>query len=330
MHRPENNAQTPAHLSKYRSQATPLNRFIPAKLLPAIFLAALCVGYLSLAPAPAMAQRLVATANDAPITDYDIRQRIRLLRALREKATAASALESLIEERLKASETKKYSIKPTDPQILAYAARDGARRKIPQQRLAYALQRGGIDEIHWKEYYRVHVAWDSLIAALYKAVNVSAREIDQELDKQGKKKDLSEYTLRQVIFVVPRSAGLGGFNARLREARGLRSRFNNCDTGVKLARSLRDVAVKAPVRRRANTLNPALVKLLARTKVGTLTAPQRGASGVEMLAVCEKSDRGGRIAAGSTIRDELLAKKLKVHSDRRYQDIRRRALIIRR
>jgi len=49
-----------------------------------------------------------------------------------------------------------------------------------------------------------------------------------------------------------------------------------------------------------------------------------------MIAVCSKSDTGGRVAAGNTIRNELLEKKLAVQSKRRYQELRRKAIIIRR
>ncbi|MCC2095420.1 MAG: hypothetical protein KDJ29_00925, partial [Hyphomicrobiales bacterium] len=135
---------------------------------------------------PASAQRLVATANDAPITDYDVAQRIKLLRILRQKATSATALESLIEDRLKAGETKKYTINPTEQQIIQYAVRDAEKRKIPQNRFGYALQRS-IDPLHWKDHYRSQLAWDTLIGALFKAVNVSTREVDAELNRRGTK-----------------------------------------------------------------------------------------------------------------------------------------------
>ena len=282
-----------------------------------------------LVPNSAHAQRLVATVNDAPVTDYDVRMRSRLLRVLRQNATPASAMESLIEERLKNAETKKYTINPTDQQILAYAGRDGDKRKIPQQRFAYALQRGGIDQIHWKEYYRAQLAWDTLIGALYKSVNVSAREVDAELDRRGSKVNKTEYSLQQVVLVVPRSAGGGAYQGRLREANGLRARFNDCNAGTALARGLRDIAIQKRITRRAADLPPALAKLLDRTPVGKLTAPQRGVNGIEMIAVCSKSDRSGRIAAGQDIRNEMLEKKLKVHSDRRYKELREKAIIIR-
>lgn len=302
----------------------------PARAL-ALALSMLAAGVLTLAvdSGPALAQRLVATVNDAPITNYDVAQRIKLLRVLREKATSASALESLIEDRLKAGETKKYTINPTDQQIIEYAARDGQKRKLNQNRFAFALQRS-LDQLHWKDHYRSQLAWDTLIGALFKSVNVSTREVDAELARRGSKTSKTQYVLRQVILVVPRNAGAGALQARLREANGLRTRFRDCNSGAALARGLRDVAVQAPVTRRAADLTPQLIKLLDSTPVGRLTSPQRGVTGIEMIAVCSKSDTAGRVAAGNTIRNELLEKKLSVQSKRRYEDLRRKAIIIRR
>lgn len=281
-------------------------------------------------PAPASAQRLVATVNDSPITNYDVAQRSRLLRALRLKSAPANALESLIEDRLKAMEAKKYSIKPNAQQILQYAVRDAQKRKIPQQQLSHALQRGGIDEAHWKEYYSNHLAWDTLIGALYKSVNVGVREIDTELAKRGNSTNRTEYQLRQITLVVPQSAGAGGYQARLREANGLRARFTDCKSGIALARALRDVAVQTPVTRTASSLDERVVKMFENTPVGRLTAPSRGATGVELVAVCDKRNLSGRIAAGSNIREELLARKLEIHSQRRYKELRQTAVVVRR
>ncbi len=280
--------------------------------------------------APAQAQRLVATVNDAPITNYDVGQRMKLLRALRMKSSPATAMESLIEDRLKASEAKKYSIKPNDQQIIQYAVREAQKRKIPQQQIAHSLQRGGIDEAHWKEYFSNHLAWDTLIGALYKSVNVGVGEINSELAKRGKTTNRTEYQLRQITLIVPQSAGAGGFQARMREASGLRSRFTNCQQGIALARALRDVAVQGIVTRSAADLDEKIVKLFENTPVGRTTPPSRGATGVELIAVCGKKNLSGQVAAGSSIREELLAKKLEIHSARRYQEIRKTAVIVRR
>jgi hypothetical protein len=87
---------------------------------------------------PAKAQSLIATVNDSPITNYDLEQRVRLLRVLRQPATPAAALESIIEDRIKASETRKYGINPSAQDGTQEIARIAARAKIPAASLGPA------------------------------------------------------------------------------------------------------------------------------------------------------------------------------------------------
>lgn len=276
----------------------------------------------------AQAQRLIATANDSPITDVDVRYRIRLLRALRKPASRSAALESIIEDRIKLQETKKYGIRPNDQQIVAQATRDAAKRKISPQALSARLR--AVPESHWKEHWRAQFAWNSLIAALNKAVNVSEREVEAELARRGKKARSTEFLLRRIVLIVPRSAGGGRLQQRYREANNLRARFKGCAAGLQLARALRDVAIQPQISRSSAQMNPQLRKLLESTAVGRLTRPIRGREGIEVIAVCSKRGLGSTSAAGTTIRDELLEKKLEAASKERYERIRRRAIIVRR
>lgn len=315
--------------TEYRSKMWILRR-ISRQSVAASAVAILAMILAAAAPSPASAQRLVATVNNSPVTDYDLGQRMRLLRALRKKSGREAAMESLVEDRLKIYETKKYGINPSQRQIMGYIAQFAQKNKIPPQRLAYSLQRGGIDQIHWQEHFKAQMSWDALIKALYKSVGVGVREVNAELAKRGQSTDKTEYRLRQIVLIVPRNAGAGAFNRRLREANGLRTRFTNCEQGIRFARALNDVAIQGLITRRAAGLTPAFKKLLAQTPVGKLTRPSRGVTGVEMIAVCAKKNLSGEAAAGSTITQELIARKLKVHSDRRYRDLRKRAIIIRR
>jgi peptidyl-prolyl cis-trans isomerase SurA len=63
--------------------------------------------------------------------------------------------------------------------------------------------------------------------------------------------------------------------------------------------------------------------------VGHLTPASRSAQGVEMLAVCNKSDRQDSTAA-ENIRSDLVFKKLQGESNKRYQEIRAKAVIVKR
>ena len=294
----------------------------------ALIAAALTFGAagLTVAPAPVRAQSIALTVNDSPVTTFDLEQRMRLLRALRMNASRNAAIESLIEDRLKLAETAKYGIRLGDQDAAAEIARIAQQNKVNPATLGGALR--GVDAKHWQEFARARGGWNSLVQALNKNVGVSETNVRSELAKAPGKSAAKEYTLRQVILVVPRS-GAGG-EGRMREAEGLRTRFTDCATGVQLARSLKDVAVRPPIRRSSATMSNELAEVIERTPTGRLTPPQRNAQGIEMLAVCAKTDEGADGAAAQEIRQNLLSKRMETEAERMYAPIRKRAIIVRR
>ena len=282
-------------------------------------------------PAPqAQAQALVATVNDSPITNFDLEQRIKLLRVLRAPATPQAALESIVEDRLKSAEARKYGLRPSEEDAATELGRIAADRKIPHTTLAGALRAAGVTPQHWQEHGKAHAGWRALVQALNKTVGVSETEVRAELDKRRVKGDANEYRLRQIMFIVPGSAGAGALEARMREAESLRARFSDCQNGIQLARALNDVVVKEQISRSATQLSNELADVLERTPVGRLTPPQRGSAGIEMLAVCGKTQESGDGPAAQEIRQMLIARKLKAEEERLYVPIRARDVIVRR
>ena len=290
----------------------------------AVLLAA-AISFGSLASTPSHAQAVVASVNDDPVTNVDIEQHMKILRVLQKNATRDAALESIYETRLKLMEMSKYKVNPGDPDI-GWALGITARRlKTEPQALVGALQRAGVTEDQWKQKWKSEAGWMQLIRALNRTLEVSETEVRAELAKSGQSK-AAEYTVRQVILVVPNG---GNAEGRMAEAVQLRTRFTDCATGVPMAAAFRDTAVKEPLTRSASTLNDALRKILDSTPVGKLTPPSRSPQGIEMLAVCNKSDRQDA-AAAENLRNDMVFKKLQGESDKRYAEVRAKAIIVNR
>ena len=298
--------------------------FAPRAARFAVLLAA-AISLGARAPAPAHAQAVVASVNDDPVTNVDIEQHMKILRVIQKNATREAALESIYETRLKLMEMSKYKVNPGDPDI-GWALGITARRlKTDPQSMVGALQRAGVTEDQWKQKWKSEAGWMQLIRALNRTLEVSETEVRAELAKSGQNK-AAEYTVRQVILVVPNG---GNAEGRAAEANQLRARFTDCATGVPMAAAFRDTAVKEPITRSASTLNDALRKILDTTPVGRLTPPSRSPQGIEMLAVCNKSDRQDA-AAAENLRNDMLFKKLQGESDKRYAEVRAKAVIVKR
>ncbi|MFN3892077.1 MAG: hypothetical protein ACK4MV_16900 [Beijerinckiaceae bacterium] len=281
------------------------------------------------APGPARAQSLVATVNDSPITTYDVEQRVRLLRVLKQPATPAAALESIIEDRIKATETRKYGINPSNQEATQELARIAASKNIPAASLGPALQAARVDQQHWQEHGKAQIGWRGYVAALNKNVSVSESEVRAELDKLGAKKS-QEYNLRPIVFIVPRNASPGEVDARGREAANLRTRFTDCASGLQFASALRDVALRPSLNRTLGALPDQVARTIENTPVGRLTPPQRTSEGFEMIAVCGSNRSGTDSAAAQEVRQQLVSKRLEGVSEKLYAPLRKRAIIVKR
>ena len=113
-----------------------------------------------------------------------------------------------------------------------------------------------------------------------------------------------DYTLRPILFVVPRGSPPAAFEARAKEAEALRARFQSCEEGIALARGMRYVAVRPQVVKGSAELPTALRDMLAKTELGRLTAPETTPQGVEVYALCGKR-QSENAPAKKEVRDEM-------------------------
>ncbi len=300
-------------------------------LSAALLALALCGMPPTFVAAPAHAQALVATVNDDPITSYDLDQRIKLQKVLKRPVTKEAALEGIIADRLRLRELKKYKLEPGTNERNSAIAKIAADMKLSPQALFSALQSSGVPEKEWSEFFKAEAGWTILTRGLNKGLEVSEREVRAELDRRGGKAANSiEYILRPIVFVVPLNASPDQLQARMREAENFRTRFNDCNNGFQLARSLPEVAVKEQFSRPANALPEEARQMIDKTGVNRLTPPSRAPTGIEMLAVCGRRDMRDDKTAGDDIRNELLSKKIDELAAKSYADLRKRAIIVKR
>jgi peptidyl-prolyl cis-trans isomerase SurA len=153
--------------------------------------------------------------------------------------------------------------------------------------------------------------WSQIVRARFQAtVRVDEQDVLAALDSRngdeaGTGLTATEYTLREVIFIVPEGTSR---DQRMREAAAFRSRFESCSTGIASARQLNGVVIQEEIRRFSSDIPADLAVMFDETPVGRLTAPQPGESGVEMIAVCNKrevqSDGDARRDVESELRNE--------------------------
>lgn len=280
-----------------------------------------------LAGGPARAQSIVATANGDPITSADVDQAMLLRRILRKPATRDDAVEDLVADRLKLHEANKYGIDANNTDLSQTLSRLAAQANMNVQSFSAALQKNKASTDIVRDHLHAVAAWTNYVKARNKTLSVSDAEVSTALAKDPTKaQDSTELTLQEIVLVTPARASPGEVEQRTREAQALRGRFTDCGSGLALARGLPNVAIKEAFRRKANGLSDGARKSLEATPNGHLTAPERIASGVQMIAVCGK-DQDDRTTIRDNIQADLLADRLTAIGDKMYKALRAKAVV---
>lgn len=241
---------------------------------------------------PAAAQSIAVVVNGQPILSSEVKSRAALLTLSGGKGGGlAAARQELIEEKLKVAEAARYGITTSDAQVDAAFASIAGRTKLSPEQFTKAIGQRGVSAQTLKSRIKAEMTWGQLVRRKF-AAQLAAREKEAVASIASKKADnrATQYTMRQIVFVLPKGATDAQVNQRKTEANAARGRFPGCDGAVQFASSLRDVAVKEPVTRSSAQLGKELNDTLSAIKIGGLTAPERGEQGIEMIAVCERKD----------------------------------------
>jgi len=280
----------------------------------------------------AQAQEIVARVNGEPITAVDVAQRARLIQASTHKPpNHKEVLDELIDEQLKIQTARRYRIEIPDAEVDAVLANMAQRMRASPEQFAKALTGIGVSVNALKRKIRADIAWQQIVRGKFHgSLQVRDRDVTAALQarKQGDKDSAAyQYTLRPILLIVPRGSPDTVFETRRREADALRTRFQDCDQGLRLARGLKDVAVREPLTRSSGDLNARLREVLEETGIGRLTPPDVTPQGIELFAVCDKKKTVGDTGGERDVREQLFGQKFTAEGNKYLQELRRSAMI---
>ena len=279
---------------------------------------------------PACAQQIVARVNGEPITAVDLAQRTRLIQSSTHKVpTRQEALDELIDEQLKLQTGRRYRLEVSDADVESVFLNMAQRMRANSEQFVQALGQAGISATALKRKIRADLMWQQIVRGKFQpSLQIRDRDVAAVLDSRRKDGNAVayEYTLRPILFIVARGSG-GDLESRRREAEGLRNRFTNCDDGLRLARGLRDVAVRDAITKTSGELTAKLREVLDSTPVGKLTAPDITPQGVEVFAVCAKKESTATKVGERDAREELAGEKFTAQGKKYLQELRRSAMI---
>jgi len=295
-----------------------------AAAMAALAAALLCAGH-----EPAHAQ-IVAIVNGEPITATDIAQRTKLVQLSTHKTPSKQeVLDELIEDHLKVQLSKRYIAEVPKREIETAFATISRRAGMSPQQFQQALAQSGISAESLKARIHADFVWGQIVRGKFQgSLQVGDKDVFVAL-KEKNKEDVAgtEYTLRPIVFLVPRGAAAAVYEARKRDADALRGRFSGCGDGVRLAMGVPDVAVREMVRRQSADLGAPQREVLDKTEVGRLTPPEITLQGVETFAVCGKQPTTSDTPSRRAVRDEMFNERYQTLSKKFLKELRSQALI---
>ncbi len=166
---------------------------------------AIVLSLLAAAPVPSQAQGLFSPAirvNDQVISNYELQQRAKLLRALRNPGDSNRlAREGLIEDRLRLEATRSAGLILSEGQIRDGMAEFAGRANLTLDQFLQALASQGIEEETLRDFVEAGLGWRELVRARFSnRAQISEAEIDRALagssgDASGVRVLLSEIIL---------------------------------------------------------------------------------------------------------------------------------------
>jgi peptidyl-prolyl cis-trans isomerase SurA len=280
----------------------------------------------------ARAQQVALIVNGDVITTYDIEQRMKFVQlSTRKPAVRNEVVEELIDEKLKVQIGQRYKIEIPDNEVDAsYAEMAHRMNNMTPQQLTQVLAQSGVDAGTLKARIRADTIWQNIVRGKFQG-DLQVRETDILAVLQTEKKDEKDqigyvYRLRPILFLVPKGASELA-DARRKDAEALRTRFSDCDGGLKFARTLRDVAVRDVIVKSSSDLLPALREILDKTEIGHLTAPEVTPQGIQLFALCERKETTEDTPQKRQARDKLFGEKFQVKARRYLQELRKQAMI---
>ena len=281
-------------------------------------------------PVAASAQ-VVVVANGSPITELDIAQRTKLIAtSTRKTPSRQDVIQELIDDRIKIAKAKVYGMEVSDAEVNSSFETMAQRQHMNTQQFSQVLERSGILPQTVKARVRAQLTWNQLIRAKFGAtLEVSDADVTKAL-METKESDTAVgyiYTLYPVVVLAPRGSAEATLRAKLQEAESLRQRFTACDSGLRMARAMRDIAVREPVTRSSSDLPEQFRNLLASIELGHLTQPEPTDQGLQMFAVCNKRQTTADTPAKRQAKEQIFNKRFEVESKRFLDEIRKQAMI---
>lgn len=243
-------------------------------------------------------------------------------------AMRKSAIDELIEERLKLQEAKKLNIVVSDDDVNRALKGVAERNKMTDKQFAEHLKGMGGDVSIMRSRFQAAIAWREVVRRKYGAmITVSGRDVDRMVASAttDAPADQAELHLHKITLSMAGKLDQAALAAKYGEAERIKRSFKGCKTtstamkGIAGAK-LEDLGFRAPT-----TTSEPTRSLLASAREGEMLPPSVTSEGVEIYAVCARRTIKADDKRREQVQEELTMKEYDLVSRQHLRDLRQNA-----
>jgi len=245
-------------------------------------------------------------------------------------ALRKAALEELIDEMLKLQDGKKYNVVVSDEDVSKQVKNLAEKNGKTEAQFVQMVASQGVDIVTMRARFKASMIWAQIIRGKYgQVVNTTDRDVDRILasSKAQIASEQTELQLQKITLSLPAKPDQKSMSQKLDAAEAIRKQFANCASMSSLAKSGTDAKFENLGNRKASSIAEPTRGLLLNASDGEMIPPQLAKGGVELYAVCGRTQVKADDQRRAAVKEELQQTEFDTRARKHLQDLRQDALI---
>lgn len=254
------------------------------------------------------------------------KQAVDSARAEASPAVRKSAIEELIDEKLKLQEAKRQNVVIAEDEVTRIITGIMERNKLTEAEFARQLG-GSLDPM--KTRIRTTLSWNEVVRRRYGSqVAITTREVDKFVAaNSAAAEDQVELQVQRIRIALPAKIDQTVIAKRMQDAENIRVKFKDCKSSGSIATGVPGAKFEDLGKRRPSAIAEPTRSLLLTASDGEMLPPTVGDTGIELWMVCGRDVVKGEDQKRNQAEGELKQKEFEVLAKRALKDLRQDAHI---
>jgi peptidyl-prolyl cis-trans isomerase SurA len=237
-----------------------------------------------------------------------------------------SALDELIEERIKMQEAKRLNVIADKDAIDRVVKGMAERNKMTPEQFGKHIAKMGADISTMRQRIKASLSWSDVIRRRFgHQISVVGNDVEHIIAAQGEEE--VELQLHRILLSLPGNGGQKQVAQRLSDAERVRAQFAGCQTMSNLATGLGGARYDDLGDRKPETIPEPTRTLLLSAGDNEMLPPTIGEGGVELWAVCGRKAVKAEDKKRKTAQEDSRQKEFQILSRKHLKDLRQDAHI---